>query len=103
MKGRRPPYWQQVLAYAAIVIVVAVVLYPVLLVLKKAFEPGRQFALSASPVPEDVTLDHFRELFGARGSHDELLFLNHAINSAVVALFTTVVGVALSCTAAYAL
>ena len=28
----------------------AVVLYPVMLVCKKAFEPGRHFALSASPV-----------------------------------------------------
>jgi arabinogalactan oligomer/maltooligosaccharide transport system permease protein len=89
--------------YAALLLATAVVLYPVLLVLKKAFEPGRQFAMSASPVPTEVTLDHFRDLVGARGPHGELLFLRHALNSALVALATTVVGVALACTAAYAL
>jgi arabinogalactan oligomer/maltooligosaccharide transport system permease protein len=74
-----------------------------MLVLKKAFEPGRQFALSASPIPGEVTLEHFGDLFTTRGPGGELLFLRHTINSIVVALLTTVVGVLLSCTAAYAL
>jgi len=91
------------LTYTALLLVTAAVLYPVLLVCKKAFEPGRQFALSASPLPREITLDHFGDLVGARGPHGELLFLRHALNSAIVALATTVVGVLLSCTAAYAL
>lgn len=103
MKRGRPSIAAQVLTYAALLVVTAAVLYPVLLVCKKAFEPGRQFALSASPVPDAVTLDHFRDLMAAEGPHGELLFLRHALNSAVVALATTVVGVVLSCTAAYAL
>jgi arabinogalactan oligomer/maltooligosaccharide transport system permease protein len=89
--------------YAALIILCAIVLYPVMLVCKKAFEPGRQFALSASPIPTDVTTAHFEKLFTERGAHGELLFLRHAINSIIVALATTVVGVILSCTAAYAL
>ncbi len=89
--------------YAALTAATAVVLYPVLLVLKKAFEPGRQFAISASPVPSKLTLDHFSDLFGARGGHGELMFLHHAWNSLVAAVATTIVGVVLSCTAAYAL
>ena len=60
-------------------------------------------AVGVAGARHDVTLDHFRDLFGARGGHGELLFLRHALNSLVVALATTVVGVALSCTAAYAL
>ncbi|MEO6774794.1 MAG: sugar ABC transporter permease [Kofleriaceae bacterium] len=80
-----------------------IVLYPVMLVVKKAFEPGRDFALSASPIPTTVTLDNFRGLFGSRGSHGEYLFVRQALNSVVIALATTVVGVFLSCTAAYAL
>ncbi|HEY1555207.1 MAG TPA: sugar ABC transporter permease [Kofleriaceae bacterium] len=90
-------------AHVALVVVVAVVLYPVLLVCKKAFEPGRTFDLSASPIPQHVTLDHFGDLFDARGGDGGLAFLRHTLNSIVVALATTVVGVALSCTAAYAL
>jgi len=100
---KRPSAIARALTYTALLLVTAAVLYPVLLVCKKAFEPGRQFALSASPLPRDLTLDHFGDLVGARGPHGELLFLRHAFNSAVVALATTVVGIFLSCTAAYAL
>jgi arabinogalactan oligomer/maltooligosaccharide transport system permease protein len=89
--------------YLALIAVTATVLYPVMLVCKKAFEPGRQFALSASPLPRGVTVEHFRALLGSRGGDGELLFLHHALNSAIVAGATTIVGVALSCTAAYAL
>jgi arabinogalactan oligomer/maltooligosaccharide transport system permease protein len=89
--------------YGALIAITAVVLYPVMLVCKKAFEPGRQFALSASPLPDAFTTEHFADLFGSRGSHGELLFLRHTFNSVVIALLTTIVGVALSCTAAYAL
>jgi arabinogalactan oligomer/maltooligosaccharide transport system permease protein len=92
-----------VLTYVGLIVLCGIVLYPVMLVCKKAFEPGSQFALSASPVPTAVTLDHFHELFTTRGGNGELLFLRHAANSIIVALLTTVVGVSLSCTAAYAL
>ncbi len=101
--NRRPRLATVILIHVALMVLVAVVLYPVLLVCKKAFEPGRHFALSASPLPEQITLDHFNDLFSARGGHGELLFLRHALNSLIVALATTVVGVVLSCTAAYAL
>jgi len=100
---KRPRLATLVITYAALTVITAVVLYPVLLVIKKAFEPGRQFAINASPVPSTLTLDHFGDLFGARGGHGELMFLHHAWNSLVAAAATTVVGVILSCTAAYAL
>jgi arabinogalactan oligomer / maltooligosaccharide transport system permease protein len=103
MTRRRPSLATQVLAYLALVVVTAIVLYPVMLVCKKAFEPGPSFALSASPVPNTTTLDNFDRLFSARGGHGELLFLRHTLNSLVIAVLTTIVGVTLSCTAAYAL
>jgi len=101
--SRRPNLALQILVYTALVVLVTITLYPVMLVCKKAFEPGRQFALSASPIPNELTTDHFRDLFTQTGGNGELLFLRHAINSIIVALLTTVVGVFLSCTAAYAL
>jgi arabinogalactan oligomer / maltooligosaccharide transport system permease protein len=100
---RRPSRAQMVAVYAGLIVLTAVVLYPVMLVCKKAFEPGRNFALSASPIPHTFTLDNFEALMSARGGRGELLFLQHAFNSLIVALATTVVGVVLSCTAAYAL
>ena len=100
---RQPKLLTRILAHVSLVVLVAIVLYPVMLVCKKAFEPGRDFALSASPIPHDLTLDHFRTLFGSRGSSGEHLFVRQALNSIVIALATTVVGVFISCTAAYAL
>lgn len=100
---RQPRLATRILAHLAVIVLVMVVLYPVMLVVKKAFEPGRDFALSPSPIPTTLTLDNFRGLFGARGSHGEYLFVRQALNSVVIALATTVVGVFLSCTAAYAL
>ena len=99
----RPSIAGMIATYTGLIAVTAIVLYPVALVIKKAFEPGRQFALSASPVPEHATLEHFRNLIGSTGADGELLFLRYALNSAVVALGTTFIGVFLSCTAAYAL
>lgn len=101
--SKRPRLVTMVLVYLGLVALTAAVLYPVMLVCKKAFEPGRTFALSASPIPHTVTFDNFRELFGMRGGSGELLFLRHTLNSVIVAIATTVVGVVLSCTAAYAL
>jgi arabinogalactan oligomer/maltooligosaccharide transport system permease protein len=100
---RQPKLLTRILAHLALVVLVAIVLYPVMLVCKKAFEPGRDFALSASPIPHELTLDHFRSLFGSRGSNGEHLFVRQALNSIAIALATTVVGVFISCTAAYAL
>ncbi|HEY0251312.1 MAG TPA: sugar ABC transporter permease [Kofleriaceae bacterium] len=100
---KKPNWLVRAAIYAGLVALVAIVLYPVMLVCKKAFEPGPNFALSASPVPHDLTLAHFHDLFGARGGSGELLFVRQTLNSIVVSLLTTVVGVALSCTAAYAL
>lgn len=100
---RRPRLAQMIAVYAGLIVLTAIVLYPVMLVCKKAFEPGRAFALSASPIPQTFTLENFEHLFGARGGRGELLFLQHTMNSLLVALATTVVGVLVSCTAAYAL
>jgi arabinogalactan oligomer / maltooligosaccharide transport system permease protein len=99
----RPRHAVAALVYAGLVAITALVLYPVALVLKKAFDPGRHFALSASPVPETFYLGHFQELTSASGPGGELLFLRSAFNSAVVAGATTILGLALASTAAYAL
>lgn len=103
MTGKKPHWLVRVIVHVGLIAAVAVVLYPVILVCKTAFAPGNQLGLSASPVPDGLSTEHFRDLFGAEGSDGELLFLRHAANSIIVALLTTIVGVAVSCTAAYAL
>ena len=103
MMSRRPHWVWRIAMYVGLIVAVAVVLYPVMLVCKTAFAPGNQLGLSASPIPSGVSGEHFGDLFGAKGPDGELLFLRHAANSIIVAILTTVVGVSLSCTAAYAL
>lgn len=100
---REPSRVVQAWVYLGITALTAVVLYPVMLVLKKAFEPGRNFALSPSPIPEETTLEHFDKLFRSTNSEGELFFLQYGLNSLIVAAATTLLGIALACTAAYAL
>ena len=100
---RKPSFATSLAVHLGLVVLVAAVLYPVLLVCKAAFATGSSPNLEASPIPHDVTFAHFRDLFTMRGGTNELLFLRHTVNSVVIALATTVVGLALSCTAAYAL
>lgn len=95
--ARAPRFLQVAAVHAALVVATAATLYPVTLVLKKAVEPGQEFALSPSPVPKAVTTAHFRDIL----AHPHVV--RYALNSAIIALATTIVGVALSCTAAYAL
>ena len=102
MKRGKPSLLRQALTYAGLTFATGLILYPVALVLKKAFEPGRDFALSPSPIPQTFSFENFQLLMSAQGN-GEALFVRYAFNSAVVALATTAVGVVLACTAAYAL
>jgi arabinogalactan oligomer/maltooligosaccharide transport system permease protein len=94
---RKPRWWVQLAVHLVVMAATAATLYPVLLVLKKAIEPGQEFALSASPVPKSLTASHFRDVLAQPHA------LRYALNSFIVAAATTGVGVMLSCTAAYAL
>lgn len=103
MSRREPSKLRQFLVYLGMTVLTSVVLYPVMVVLKKAFEPGRNFALSPSPIPAEFTLEHFENLVTASNSNGDLLFLRYALNSTMVAVATTIIGLSLACTAAYAL
>jgi arabinogalactan oligomer/maltooligosaccharide transport system permease protein len=100
---REPSKSKQLMVYIGMTLLTGVVLYPVMVVLKKAFEPGRNFALSPSPIPARFTLEHFENLVTASNSSGDLLFLRYAWNSTLVAVATTIIGLSLACTAAYAL
>jgi arabinogalactan oligomer/maltooligosaccharide transport system permease protein len=103
MNRRAPKPLSQGYVYLGISMLTVVVLYPVMVILKKAFEPGRNFATSVSPVPTEFSLEHFENLLSSSNSSGDLLFLRYAWNSTLVALATTIVGLFLACTAAYAL
>ena len=106
------------LTHAGLTAFTFVVLYPVLWVVKMAFTPSQAFSLSANPFPQpgNVSLQNFRELvFSKWASSAEALpllpdaldfqlpvFVWQFINSSFIATATTVLGVGLATTAAYA-
>ena len=87
-------------------------LLPVALVLRQAVTPGKGLALSldANPqtdktlelLPERLTLEHFSAVLGRSTSDGTWLFGRQLLNSVVVSVSTTILGVFLACTAAYA-
>lgn len=81
----------------------AVVLYPVLWVLKMALSPSQSFALTPNPWPTEVSLRNFREVLFITDAAGRLLFFRQLANSLIVSVAVTVIGVGLSCSAAYAL
>jgi arabinogalactan oligomer/maltooligosaccharide transport system permease protein len=85
-----------VIAHAVLAGATLLTLAPVLLVVRKAFLPGHAFAADFGLHLSELSLVHFRDVLGS--PH----FARQALNSIVVASATTVVGVLLSCTAAYA-
>jgi arabinogalactan oligomer/maltooligosaccharide transport system permease protein len=92
----------QLAAHAGLAVTAFLVLYPVLWVVRMALTPSQAFSLSASPVPETVSLSNFHDLLAARDMAGHWLFARQLLNSIVVSAATTVLGVALSTTAAYA-
>jgi arabinogalactan oligomer/maltooligosaccharide transport system permease protein len=91
------------LVHMGLVLACVVALYPVLWVVKLALSPTQALSLSVSPLPEAVTLDHFRDVMGATDSGGRWLFGRQLLASVVVSGLTTLVGMSLAVTAAYAL
>lgn len=93
----RVTVWSRIWPHLLLVLASVGALYPVLWVLKTALSPGQNLSPDPSPFPDTVTTEHFEALL-ADGA-----FVRQAGNSIVVALVTTLVGLLLSTSAAYAL
>lgn len=90
--------FERIIAQVILILASMVVLYPVLWVVKMAFSPSQAFSMSLNLFPEEWTLGNFKGLMTADGG----IFFRQLGNSLIVAGATTVVGVLLACTAAYA-
>ena len=97
------PRWKMFLLHAGLSLLCAVTLYPVLWVVKLALSPTQTLSMSANPFPEAVTLDHFRDVLGSTDAQGRWLFGRQLLSSLVVSGATTLVGLTLAVTAAYAL
>lgn len=91
------------LVHMLLLVAVWVTLYPVRWVVRLAFSPGQGLSLSTGPWIEQATLQNFVDVVTARTGSGQLLFLRQLANSLLVSSAVTVVGIAFSVSAAYAL
>ena len=71
-------------------------LFPLLWVIKMAFRPSQTFVTSLNPLPEELSFQNFIEIIEAP------FFWEQMFNSVLISGVTTLLGVFLACTAAYA-
>jgi len=100
--GRQPSLTKWFLMNLVAMAACAVTLYPVLWVVKMALTPSQAFSLSANPLPETLSFDNFRDLLTASNLAGEWLFGHWLMNSILVSAVTTLLGITLATTAAYA-
>ncbi|TLS37862.1 sugar ABC transporter permease [Pseudalkalibacillus caeni] len=84
-------------SYAIIAIAIGIILYPVLWIIGSSFNPGDSLS-GSSIIPENATLDHYRELFNPEQS-DYLIWYWNTLKICVV---TMILAVAMISTMAYA-
>lgn len=98
----KPSTLQQFAVYAGLTLCTFITLYPVLWVVKMALTPSQAFSMSANPLPNEFSLSNFEDLIFLQDMAGNWLFAHQLFNSVVVAAATTIVGVGLATTAAYA-
>jgi arabinogalactan oligomer/maltooligosaccharide transport system permease protein len=95
-------YLRQIAPHLLLIPVTVLVIYPVLLVVRKALAPGEAFQTGLNPFAGEWTLEHFQNVWQHSDSEGTWLFGPQLWNSLVVSFTTTILGVALATTAAYA-
>ncbi len=98
----RTPKTRQWPLHIGLVVVTLLTIYPILLVVGIALSPREGFKGVVSPIPEEVTFQNFLDVINASTDQGEWLFGPQLVNSLVVSVATTVVGIFLATTAAYA-
>jgi arabinogalactan oligomer/maltooligosaccharide transport system permease protein len=88
--------------HAAVIAACALTLYPVLWVVKLALSPAQAMALSVNPLPKEVTAQHFVDVLGSTDLQGRWLFGRQLFASLFVSTASTLVGLTLAVTAAYA-
>ncbi|WIG98836.1 sugar ABC transporter permease [Myxococcus sp. SDU36] len=99
----RPSRLKMAAIHAGLTLLCMATLYPVLWVVKMALSPTDGLALTANPFPDTVTLEHFRQVLSGTDAAGRWVFGRQLLASIIVAGATTLVGLTLAVSAAYAL
>ncbi|NTX52535.1 sugar ABC transporter permease [Myxococcus sp. CA051A] len=100
---KKPSGLKMAVIHMGLSLMCMVTLYPVLWVVKMALSPSDGLSLTANPFPDAVTFDHFREVLLGSDAQGRWVFGRQVLSSFIVSGATTVVGLTLAVTAAYAL
>ena len=92
----------RIVTHLFLMAVTVATLYPLMLVLRIALSPGQGFDADLSPIPSAVTFDNFAAVINESTPDGEWLFGRQLLNSAIIAMATTVLGIFLATTAGYA-
>lgn len=90
------------LPHVLLVPVTALTLYPALYVVKLAFSGTSGASSSPSPLPDKLDFSAFAKVVGHSDPQGTWLFGHQLLNSVAVSAITTLFGIALACSAAYA-
>jgi len=95
---QKDPLWLTVVIYVVLLMFVAFSVYPILRVVTISLRPGDQLhSRSLAIIPDDATLSSYKTLFLETG------YLRWMLNSAIVSICVTLLGVSLASTAGYAI
>lgn len=94
---------KEALTHAVLVLITAAVLYPVVWVVGVALSPGPGLPGGVLPWPSTPYFNNFWAVLGRKGTGGIYLFPRELLNSLTISIATTLVGLAIATTAAYAL
>ncbi len=99
MKKIIPKQWADLLVHLVLIVAGCCSLFPVLWVLSTSLKPEAEvFSNVIRFVPDNPTLDNYRYILNFKNS----IFITWLVNSILVAVSATIIGIFLSATAAYA-
>lgn len=103
MKSTKKTIWGSIATHGVLIAVTIFTLYPLLIVLRIAFSPGDSGAnASLDPLPREWSLANFEAVVSTTNAEGDWLFGHQLKNSLLIAAATTLFGIFLATTAAYA-
>lgn len=100
IKMRKTSKLESVATHTILIIASLIAIFPILWIISTSFKPYSEvFSTTLNIVPDNFTLDNYKYVL----TKNDHIFLTWIMNSAIIAVFTSLFAVFLSATAAYAL
>ena len=83
---RKRKFFRLFFSYALLIFMIVIIIYPLLWTVGASFNPGNSL-ISTSIIPDNPTLDHYKELFAGKQS---LQYGRWYLNSLKISIFTMI-------------